>query len=205
VHVLSPFSLSPFSQDGRETPDPYVFRLARARCYTCRSVEWLGSLSLKARAYVLTCLPQSLCSWNYRVVGAEAGLVELSFNWFTEQGSIHFGEDEFEVRKHGPLSGHWTLEHDGQVVAAGRKPSAMFRSFDLSMAGVNFTVKAQSPLTRCYEILFEGRAVGTIWPAHLFTRRAFIECNSQVPELVQVFAFWLAAITWRRAAKNSQR
>jgi hypothetical protein len=152
---------------------------------------------------MLTCLPKSLCSWDYRVLGAEAGPAELLFNWFSEQGTIRLGGDEFEVVKHGPLSGHWTLENGGQVIASGQKPSAMFRAYELSMTGVDFTVQPQSAFTRCFDIVFEGRVVGSIRPAHIFTRRAFIECNSQVPELVQLFAFWLTAIAWRRAMKNN--
>jgi len=152
---------------------------------------------------VLTCLPKSLCSWDYRVLGAEDGPAELTFSWVSEQGTIRFGADEFEVVKHGPLSGHWTLESGGQVIASAQKPSAVFRAYELSMAGADFAVKPQSAFTRCFDIEFAGQVVGSIRPAHPFTRRAFIECNSQVPELVQLFAFWLTAIAWRRAAQNN--
>jgi hypothetical protein len=152
---------------------------------------------------MLTCLPKSLCSWDYRVLGAEGGAAELTFSWVSEQGTIRLGADEFEVVKHGPLSGRWTLESGGQVVAVAQKPSAMFRAYELSMAGLDFVVQPQSAFTRCFDIVFAGQAVGSIRPAHLFTRRAFIECNSQVPELVQLFAFWLTAIAWRRAANKN--
>lgn len=151
---------------------------------------------------MLTCIPQSLCTWDFRVLGASAGPAELTFNFFTEQGSMSLGRDQFAIRKHGPLSGHWTLERRGKTVVDARKPSAMFRSFELSAPEIQLTVKAQFALTRGYDILSSDRLIGTIRPAHAFTRRAFIECSSEVPEVVQLFAFWLAVITWRRAAKN---
>jgi hypothetical protein len=44
---------------------------------------------------------------------------------------------------------------------------------------------------------------GSIRPIHLFTRRAVIECSDDVPELVQLFCFWLIALMWRRAQKNN--
>jgi hypothetical protein len=153
---------------------------------------------------VLTCIPQSLCTWNFRVLGTSAGSASLAFNFFTEQGSISLGHVEFTVRKHGPLSGHWTLERERQTTAEARKPRAMFRSFDLSVAGVHFTLKAESAFTRCYDILCGEQRLGTIRPAHPFTRRAFIECASEIPELAQLFSFWLAVLTWRRAANNNQ-
>lgn len=152
---------------------------------------------------MLTCLPQSLCSWNFRVDGTSAGSAALTFNFFTEQGAISLGADTFTVRKHGPLSGHWTLEHGAGVVAEARKPSAFLRAFDLRVRDLQFTLKAQSPFGRAYDMLIGHQVLGTIRPAHAFTRRAFIECRSDIPELAQLFSFWLAALTWRRAANNS--
>ncbi len=48
-----------------------------------------------------------------------------------------------------------------------------------------------------------GRVVGHIRPEHPFTRRARVECAADIPEPDQLFAFWLAALTWRRAARNN--
>jgi len=152
---------------------------------------------------MLTCVPQSLCSWDFRVSGAASGPAALAFKFFTEQGSISLGGIELPVRKHGLLSGHWTVERDGITCAEAQKPNAMFRSFEVRSGAVQLTVKAHSAVTRCYDILTDGSLVGTIRPAHPFTRRAFIECSSSVPELAQLFSFWLAAVTWRRATNSS--
>jgi hypothetical protein len=152
---------------------------------------------------MLTCIPKSLCSWDFRVSGASSGPAALAFNFFTEQGSISLGGIELRVRKHGLLSGHWTLERDGATCADAHKPNAMFRSFEVRSGPVGLTVKAHSAVTRSYDILTDGSVVGTIRPAHPFTRRAFIECSSSVPEVAQLFSFWLAVVTWRRAANNN--
>src|SRR6478735_7209876 len=119
---------------------------------------------------MLTCIPQSLCSWDFRVSSASSGPAALAFNFFTEQGSISLGGVELPIRKHGSLSGHWTLERDGATCADARKPNAMFRSFEVRSGAVQLTVKAQTALTRCYDILTDGSVVGTIRPAHPFTR-----------------------------------
>lgn len=152
---------------------------------------------------MLTCIPQSLCSWDFRVSGASSGPAALAFNFFTEQGSISLGGIELSVRKHGPLSGYWTLERDGAACADAQKPNALFRSFEVHSGAVQLTVKAHAPVTRCYDILTRGSIVGTIRPVHPFTRRAFIDCKPTVPELAQLFSFWLAVVTWRRAANSS--
>ena len=152
---------------------------------------------------MLTCLPLSLCSWDFRVDGLASGPASITLDFFNEQGTITIGGNECAVRKHGPWSGHWTVEYHGDVNAEARKPNAMFRSFDLQVGAASLTVKAQSPLTRCYDILSDLQVVGTIAPAHPLTRRAFVDCSPSVPELAQLFAFWLAVVTWRRAARNN--
>lgn len=152
---------------------------------------------------MLTCIPQSLCTRDFRVLGASAGRAAVTFNFFTEQGTISLGATDFTVRKHGPFSGHWTLEHGTGTVAEATKPSAMFRSFELRVDDMHLTVEAESAFTRCYQILAADRHFGTIRPAHAFTRRAFIECAAEVPEVAQLFSFWLAVLTWKRAANSN--
>lgn len=152
---------------------------------------------------MLICIPQSFCSWDFRVLGVPSGPAALAFNFFTEQGSISLPGAEFSVRKQGWLSGHWSLERAGKICADAKKPDALFRSFEVRAGAVRLTVRAQSAFTRSYDIIAADSVVGTIRPAHAFTRRAFIECSSSVPEPVQLFSFWLAVLTWRRAANNS--
>lgn len=152
---------------------------------------------------MLTCLPQSLCTWNYRIPNTSTGVAQLNFNFFTEQGEIRLDRQILEVRKHGWTSGHWTLELNGQTLADGQKASPFTRTFEVVAGQQQLTVKAQSAFTRCFNILESDRVHGTIRPKHPFTRRAVIDCSSEVPEGVQLFCFWLVVITWRRAQKNN--
>ncbi len=154
---------------------------------------------------MLTCNPQSLCSWNYRVLGAPSGEALLTFNHLNEQGTITLGGVELAVLKHGWMSGHWSLERNDETYADAQKPSAIYRSFDIRCGDVQLTVKAQSAFSRCFEILVNDSVVGVIRPVHAFTRRASLECSASVPELAQLFAFWLVALTWRRAAQSNNQ
>ncbi len=152
---------------------------------------------------MLTCLPQSLCTWDFRVLGASAEPASVTFNFLTEQGGVVYGKTHFEIRKHGWLSGRWSLESGGTAYADAQKLSVFSRAFEVREAETVLTLRAESPLTRGYEILSGSSVLGTIRPAHPFTRRASIECASQVSELAQLFCFWLAALTWRRASNSS--
>ena len=149
---------------------------------------------------MLTCVPQSLCLWDYRVFGTSGGPAALTFNFFTEQGSIWLGDAEFMVVKHGPMSGHWTLQHGDRTLADATKPSAMFRSFELQVQDLHFTVRAQSAFTRCYDILSGDRRVGTIQPMHALTRRACIECAPKFPNSPNSLRFG-----WRSSPGGERR
>jgi hypothetical protein len=150
----------------------------------------------------LTCVPQSLLSGDYEVTGASAGEGTVTFGLFTEEGGISLGRSEFAIRKHGWLSGKWSLEAGGKTYADAYKPSGLFRLFEVRSGEMLLTVKAQSAIARSFELVCQGATVGGIHPAHPFTRRSRIECSSSVPEVVLLFAFWLAALTWRRASQS---
>ena len=137
------------------------------------------------------------------MLGSAAGPAELAFNFFTEQGGMTLGGMEFTIRKHGWLSGHWSLDMSGRARAEARKTNPFLRRFEISAQETQFVLQAQSSFTRSYNLLTGEAVAGTIRPEHLFTRRATVDCNDAVPELVQLFAFWLAALTWKRAANNN--
>jgi hypothetical protein len=156
---------------------------------------------------MLQCQPKSICSCDFYVYGLSVGGADTEYNWFTEQGRIIIAEDIFEVKKQSIFLGHWTYEQHGRVIADAQKPSAFFRTFDISYGseGQSITLQAVSAFSRVFEIISEGRVVGSIAPAHPFTRRATIECSDSIPENIQLFAFWLAVITWKRSARNSNQ
>ena len=181
-----------------------------------RAVRWDSRTPIEFQCEIhlmLTCLPRSICSWNFLVRGTMGGEAGLTFNWFTEQGTIDWNGTEYEVVKHGPFSGHWTLEIPGRVVMNAQKSSAFTRTFELDGSCGPLTLQARSMLTREFEIFDAEKLVGTIVPMHMFTRRAKIftearvDCDSKLSELAQLFAFWLVALTWKRATKsdNSNR
>ncbi len=151
----------------------------------------------------LSCIPESICSWDYRIEGATAGYAAVSFNFMSEEGTVSLGSTEYSVCKEGMFQGRWTLNLHGRQVAEAIKQSAFFRSFEVQINGIDLTAEAESPLVRSFGILDGGRTVGSIRPVHPFTRRAEIECSSAVPELAQLFCFWLTALCWRRQHKSS--
>jgi hypothetical protein len=63
------------------------------------------------------------------------------------------------------------------------------------------TLRAHT-FARGFDIDANGAYVGSVVPDHAFTRRSTIDIARTVPAELQVFAFWLIALQWRRASRD---
>ena len=80
----------------------------------------------------------------------------------------------------------------------------MLRTFQLTTAnGLALVLRSDSPFTRRFSIYAGNDAVGTIRPDHLFTRSSHIDCDPVVPVHIQLLAFSLVLILWRRTQTNN--
>lgn len=151
----------------------------------------------------IQCLPRGFCSWNFELSWAEhRGSLDL--NVMGEQGSITVDGTQFEVCKHGVLSGHWTLRHGGEEVAEAQKSSAFTRTFQIDSPEGSLILQAESPLTRCFILRRSEETIATMRPDHPFTRRAKITISAQDWEFPTIcFSFWLVVQMWRRAANSN--
>jgi len=149
---------------------------------------------------MLTCLPQSLCSWDYRILGARAGASAITFNMMSQQGTLQHGGDLYQIVKPTILVGRWTLESGGSVIGTAEK-SLMIRHYAVDTGGTPFSVQARL-MSSTFNIVVGARNVGEVRKMHPFTRRAVVDCSNAVDELGQLFAFWLCALAWRNAARS---
>jgi hypothetical protein len=204
--------LSEEKRIGRENASPRVLENAVAACSTGQGSHGIRSVTNKSSIFektqhhlpMIRCLPRSLCSWDFTVIGLSSGTAIVEYDWLTEQGRIVVAHHDYRIRKQGVLSGRWTFEQPGRVIADAHKPSALSRTFHVSggTAGPNLTLRAESAFFRAFEIISERRVVGRISPVHPFTRRSTIHCSSEIPEHLQLFAFWMAGLAWRRSARR---
>ena len=152
---------------------------------------------------MIRCIPRGICSWNFILEGA-GHRASLEMNLLGEQGTIIADEISYEVHKHGVFRGQWTLDDAGVSVAAAEKVSALKRMFEIHGPDGLLVLRAVSALGRSYRLDRSGEMFGTIIPDHAFTRRATIEIYADEWDFPTVaFAFWLAVLTWRRAANSS--
>ncbi len=152
---------------------------------------------------MIRCRPKGICSWDFFLEG-EGHRGSLEFNWLNERGTVVADGTAFEVSKQGALSGHWMLTRAGQEVASAQKSTAFTRTFEIQSPMESLVLRAQSAFGRSFRVERSGVGIATMAPDHPFTRRASIE--TRAPEYhfpTMSFAFWLAVLTWRRAAASS--
>jgi hypothetical protein len=124
-------------------------------------------------------------------------------NWLREHGTFTADGEAFEVRKHGVMSGQWSLEQNGQTVASALKTNVFKRVFEVKGTFGTFDLRAQRFYGRMFVIETANQPVATIRPKNIFTRRATIELERPETSLAAVvFMFWLALVTWRRTRRR---
>lgn len=148
-------------------------------------------------AAVLIATPSSIFGWDFEISGPVSAMA--SFDWIGECGQIQVNGAIYLVVKQGWLSGEWTLEGGGDVRARASKAGVFGRTLQIHSGGMTLTLKPQTPFTRSFDIDANDRYVGSVTPDHAFTRRSTIDIARTVPAELQVFAFWLIALQWRRA------
>lgn len=127
-------------------------------------------------------------------------MARLGFGWPTEQGWMSIDGRSYRIEKQGFLSGTWELVEGGKVRMSAAKRSAFTRSFDMVTPLGAFRLEAALFAGRTMNLVGPGTDV-SIGPIHAFTKRATI--TGRLPDFeVAAFAFWLTALTWRRAANN---
>jgi hypothetical protein len=152
---------------------------------------------------MIRCIPKGICSWDFFLQG-EGHDASLEFNWIGEQGRVIADGVVFEVRKHGVFSGHWALDREGEIVASAQKSTAFTRTFEIESSIGSLVLRAVSPFSRSFRIERSGDLLATISPVHAFNRRATIETRaSDLDFPTTSFSYWLAVLTWRRAASQN--
>jgi hypothetical protein len=147
---------------------------------------------------MFTCVPRSTFSWNFQIIGTRGGDANLTFDWWSEKGTIRLASDQYQIRKPSFLIGRWLLWQGGQSGSEAVKSSPFLRQFTMNTKDGVFTLKARSPIGRSFDVYSDTAHIGDIRPEHAFTRRSIVDCSNELSQLDQLFAFWLVALTWRR-------
>ena len=158
------------------------------------------NVSMKSKLQII---PRSLFSWDFRVLegGVERAVIDKS--WLRERGTFTIDGKTYTIARTSVWRGTFTLAHNGQVLAKAVKPSAFFRSFEITAGGDAYTLRAASPFLRRFLLLRRERVLGEIEPVSLFRREAVARLPEEMTAPIQLFVVFLVLVLWRRAARNN--
>lgn len=149
---------------------------------------------------MLTLVPKSWFSWDFRVIADGADIALIDRHSFRERASFTLDGKEYVIRRTSMVRGTFVLEHSGQVLAEASKPSSFRRLFELSVGSASYTLKAVSSLRREFGLFSGSASIARIRPVSAFGRKAIAEFRAGIPREVQLFAVFLVLILWKRVA-----
>jgi hypothetical protein len=150
---------------------------------------------------VLELVPQNWASWRFSVLEDGKSVAEIDMSRWREKGAFVVGGTGYNAYREGVVSGAFILELDGARVATAEKPNAMARRFSVEHAGRSYTWQGQV-LKRSFVLEENDRAIGSLIPEGILTRKATAEFPYDLPLAVRVFMIWLALIMWKRQADS---
>lgn len=152
---------------------------------------------------MMRAVPDNWFSWNFSITDDGNTLAKISFSWVRQTGKLHIEGKDYKIYRENLFSGAFVLEGDGRELARAEKPSALFRSFEVSCDGKSYTLEALSALKRAFSLRESGRTTGSIRPEHAFTRKAVIELPDEIELPVRIFMVWLTLLLWKREEESA--
>jgi hypothetical protein len=153
---------------------------------------------------MLKAVPKNWFSWKFEIFDGEVSVANLDLSRFREKGELAMQGRIFEIGREGIMSGVFLLREDGRTIASATKPSAFRRSFEVVFDQTDYKLETVSPFVRRFVLRKDRRAVGSIHPVHLFSRKAIVELPEYLPLEVQVFIAWLGIILWKRQQDSNR-
>jgi hypothetical protein len=152
---------------------------------------------------MLEAKPVSLFSRDFDIStdGQKIALLDISF--LREAGEVTIAGRPYKLYREGLWSGAFVLEGGERIIARAVKPSVFLSRFELEIDGHRYSLRRTSLFAKAFSVFQDEAVVGSVRRAGLFTRRAIIDLPSEWPIPVQVFAFWLVSIIWRRHRRHS--
>jgi hypothetical protein len=152
---------------------------------------------------MLDATPHHVFSWDFTVSRGGRPVAEVDMSWFRERAEVDIGGRAYQVQRESIIDSTFSLSSGGEVLARAQKLSVFTRTFEVTVAGRRFELRALSAFRRGFGLFQQRREVGRVMPVSWLGRKASIELPDDLPLPVQVFVFWLVIVLWRRAANSS--
>lgn len=143
---------------------------------------------------MIRCVPVAICSWDYHLQ-SPGHFAELRSGFSSAPGMFVNGR-RMEIVREGFFTHVWSLREGGREIGRAEKTSTLKSEITGFGPGGSFQIWSDA-----MHVSIVGRAALIIKRDHMFTRRATIHGDFK-DFTTAAFAFWLIALTWRRAAQS---
>jgi hypothetical protein len=155
----------------------------------------------------------AIWTWNAEVTKDGKPFATAKFPTFLREcsGTITIGKRTLTIdRPDGWLSGEWRLcDASGAEVAKIKKPSAIFRAFEVTAGGERWHLKQVWPCRRKMVVTkgakadgYGAKQVGTLRPRGTFRCTTEAVFTDEMPEEAQILCVWIMYLMQRRTIAN---
>jgi hypothetical protein len=151
----------------------------------------------------MTMVPARWYSWDYTVMHGDRTVAVLDLSSWRERAEIAIGGVTHRVFREHAMSGDFIIETGGRELARATKPSAFRDTMIVHYGGRDYTLRRVSIWRRTFVLMDDERQIGSIAPAHVWTRRATADLPPDWPAPLTAFVIWLVIILWKREANHA--
>jgi hypothetical protein len=156
-----------------------------------------GKIKLNLQAPImLKTIPVDWFSWNCHVVKDQIPIANLGFSVWGEAGELQIQDQLYKVFRED--NGNFFLANQETCIAFAEKPNPLFRQFFIRHADTRYELQALSAKGRQFIVQEYGQIVGSIYPAHGWSKRAIADLPDAIPLPLRLFMIWLVLTLWKR-------
>jgi len=147
---------------------------------------------------MLHLVPLHWYKWDFKVFEDDRPVAVIDRTWRNETGTLILEDAAYEIYRTGTFFGSFVLEAEGTILAEAEKPSAFKRQFEITFSARRFVLKRISVFGRGYDLIEDGRSIGSVFARSVFSRKARADLPEDLPLSVRVFVIFLVLLLWKR-------
>lgn len=144
--------------------------------------------------------PVGWLAQSYTVEERGKPVATLAFGGWRVQPAIEIDGRRLPIRREGFWNPKFHLSDARTILGTARSAGAFRRGFLLDWGKDEYRVEASSTFSRSFDLLQRARALGRIRALGVFSWRAEVDLDEELPLELRLFTAWLVLLAWRRAA-----
>ena len=134
-------------------------------------------------------------SYTFSVIDDSKPVAQaVNLSWWRDKGELRIQDKVYTARRE---KSSYVLESASGILARTERPRRWHRELVIEHSGHRYTLRAESPFQRGFQVLEGPLKIGSISPDGLFTRKASVDVPKRFPLCLQVYIIWLVMMLWK--------